>query len=309
MVASKMNARTCRVLGGIGAVFAFLLLIFNLNHHTSPLRERSKSSGHDGRLNNIYNATLGFERVFIINLPTRSDTRDLWTLAGHLTNVSVEFRNGVTDVHAKARPPGAEKFTNMPALGAWRANMDILQEMVAKGISSALIMEDDTDCDIRIKSQLETFARASRLLLQPGGDPLQSFEEDISKLKRLDSLRKEPTSSPYGDLDQWDVLWLGHLGTHTPDPGKGGNVAILNDHTVPEKQHIGDDWDDDQLSRYPDHTRIVERSIYTMGSQAYAISLPGARKMLYECGTKRIERAGKAPCDRKACFILPSCDC
>jgi hypothetical protein len=79
-------------------------------------------------------------------------------------------------------------------------------------------------------------------------------------------------------------------------------VAILNDHTVPEKQHIGDDWDDDELTRYPDHTRLVERSIHTMGSQAYAIFLPGARKMLYECGTKRIERAGKANCDRQAFF-------
>jgi hypothetical protein len=50
--------------------------------------------------------------------------------------------------------------------------MNILQKMVATGMGSALIMEDDTDWDIRIKPQLESFARASRLLLQPGGDPL-----------------------------------------------------------------------------------------------------------------------------------------
>jgi hypothetical protein len=39
--------------------------------------------------------------------------------------------------------------------------------IVSQNITSALILEDDIDWDIRIKPQLTTFARAARLLLQP----------------------------------------------------------------------------------------------------------------------------------------------
>jgi hypothetical protein len=117
MATSKMNARTYRLLGGIGAVCAILLLTFSFRH-SSPLSRSSKYDGHDGRLANIYNATLGFERVFVINMPSRTDARDMWTLAGHLTNVSVEFRDGIAEIAEKARPPGTEKYTKSHSLGA-----------------------------------------------------------------------------------------------------------------------------------------------------------------------------------------------
>ena len=39
--------------------------------------------------------------------------------------------------------------------------------MIEQNITSALILEDDADWDIRIKHQMRAFAKASRLRVQP----------------------------------------------------------------------------------------------------------------------------------------------
>jgi len=45
-----------------------------------------------------------------------------------------------------------------PIVGCWRAHLNVLQDMVRRGISSTLIFEDDADWDISFKSQLVQFA-------------------------------------------------------------------------------------------------------------------------------------------------------
>jgi hypothetical protein len=69
----------------------------------------------------------------------------------------------------------------------------LLNSVVENGYSSVLIMEDDMDWDVRIKSQLLQVAKGARYL-QP------SSKMDVS---------------PYGD--DWDVLWLGHCGEVFPE--------------------------------------------------------------------------------------------
>jgi hypothetical protein len=100
--------------------------------------------------------------------------------------------------------------------------------VVENNIASALILEDDTDWDIRIKSQMKTFAKASRILVQPMRDaadeyldptyphPQEGQEHGDFSLDNLERTR-EPTSSPYGDLERWDMLWVGHCGWVVPE--------------------------------------------------------------------------------------------
>ncbi|KAF2180364.1 glycosyltransferase family 25 protein [Zopfia rhizophila CBS 207.26] len=45
--------------------------------------------------------------------------------------------------------------------------MDILQKIVEENITSALILEDDADWDLCIKSQIQGFAKAAQVLVQP----------------------------------------------------------------------------------------------------------------------------------------------
>lgn len=157
------------------------------------------------------------------------------------------------------------------------------------------MLEDDVDWDIRIKELMQKFAKASQLLVQPlagtenehcdpswpdgkrGGEPMDLY---IDKHKV-----RQPTTSPYGDLERWDMLSVGHCGTHFPESRDGvplGRAVILDDETVPEPQHVEMQFGDHVLiSEYPPHTRVVSRSHGSVCSLGYALSLAGARRFLH----------------------------
>jgi hypothetical protein len=84
-----------------------------------------------------------------------------------------------------------------------------------------LILEDDIDWDIRLKSQLQTFAHAPQMLLSrpnaityPSPTDRRGGEEEKAHVNSY--ILKSTTwpagtnISPYGD--DWDILWLGHCG-------------------------------------------------------------------------------------------------
>lgn len=179
-------------------------------------------------------------------------------------------------------------------------------------------MEDDTDWDLRIKDQLEDFARASQLLVQPLVGTKDRFLDptyyadaetsgrynsdpphfDISPSSRDYKAIAKPTSSPYGDIENWDLLWLGHCGHKMPPVTEDlpfiplGRVPIFDDHTVPEKQHVDMQFGDSQVvDQYPHHTRVVSRARENVCTNAYAVTLPMARRILYELGIKEMRGA------------------
>lgn len=85
--------------------------------------------------------------------------------------------------------------------------------VVEKNITSALILEDDADWDIRIKSQMYDFAKASRLLVQPLHGTTDQFldpsypratkNQTPEQFSVDDERTAKPTTSPYGDLNRW----------------------------------------------------------------------------------------------------------
>jgi hypothetical protein len=102
-----------------------------------------------------------------------------------------------------------------------------------------------------------------------------------------------PRSSPYGDPDRWDVLWLGHCGADLPtaedsySPAPLARILHLNDPTVAEPQHLESEWGSGAYKTlYPPHTRITSRARKNVCSLAYAVSQRGARKLLYEIGLR-----------------------
>lgn len=176
--------------------------------------------------------------------------------------------------------------------------------MVEQNIMSALILEDDADWDIRIKSQMQDFARASRLLVQPSLASPEQFldptyprpsgdQQQPLNLEVETDQASVPVTSPYGDLDRWDMLWLGHCGTRFPRASDKnaplGRAVIRNDSTVPEPQHVSMQFGTDELiNEYPPHTRVVSRARMNTCTLGYALSLPGARKLLYELGVHKM---------------------
>lgn len=98
--------------------------------------------------------------------------------------------------------------------------------MIEQETTSAPILEDDADWDICIKDQMRDFAKASRLLVQPVSgtsdrflDPSHPQPKEDQKPQDFDireEVTSEPSTSPYGDIDRWDLFWLGHCGTRFP---------------------------------------------------------------------------------------------
>ncbi|EME43425.1 glycosyltransferase family 25 protein, partial [Dothistroma septosporum NZE10] len=255
-----------------------------------------------------------FGKILVIGLPTRTDKRDGVALAAAFSGMDVEFIDGVTDVDPKTLPPGGEgSGRSAGEFGSWRAHMNAVKHVVEHNLESALIMEDDADWDVRIKTQMREFALATRALLQPvkGAldsflDPSHPYGEDpkesawiASELSLDDAARVEPPkSSPYGDIDRWDLLWPGHCGSGWPVSGQHqplGRVVIRDDPTCPETQHIDPELGDGEyLELYPNHTRVVSYARNNLCILAYAVTQRGARKILYELGVREFRDAPDA---------------
>ena len=153
---------------------------------------------------------------------------------------------------------------------------------------------------------MSDFAKASRLLLQPLSepdsaeqflDPSHPQPQEDQKPQDFDIMKDstdEPSTSPYGDIHRWDLLWLGHCGTVFPHASDQkvpiGRAVIHDDETVPEHQHVEMQFGNSELvDTYPHHTRVVSRAWATTCTLGYGISLPGARRALYELGLNKMD--------------------
>ena len=227
------------------------------------------------------NKTLGFEKIFVIDLPSRFDKLDAFTLAASLTPFSFEVIAGVNGsaVPNKTLPgpwPGEDTVdtTNTPAVaaaqkGCWRAHLNAARTIVQEGLGSALIFEDDADWDINLREQLKTFAAGSRLLLAtPPGKERQRKK------------KHRASQSPYGD--GWDLLWFGHCGSK-PSADDRRRLIISNDKTVPHLDHRFNvaDVPPDMASRDESSRIMYHASGGTSCLYAYGLSLRGAQKALY----------------------------
>lgn len=166
--------------------------------------------------------------------------------------------------------------------------------IVTENLASALIVEDDVDWDIRIKSQLHQFAGAVHVLTQPltseSRKEVESADIHIGPGSSA-PLTLAPKRSPYGD--NWDMLWLGHCGARFPDKEKDGNLprgrVLFNDETVPSSQHVSLQFGTDELvKRYANHTRAVHHTAESVCSLAYAVTQRAARQILFDIGLKEL---------------------
>ncbi|KAK5949975.1 hypothetical protein OHC33_008936 [Knufia fluminis] len=222
-----------------------------------------------------------FQKVLAINLPGRTDHHDGLVLAAAVSGIELDFVDGVLgkDVADKVLPPSHVDDLNAGTKGAWRAHMNALSRVVENGWSTAFIIEDDVDWDVRLHQQLQDFALGSDYLLREYRQDTQASASSIQHFLT-------PETSPYGD--DWDVLWLGHCGSCIASPTR--TVLFENDETVPEINKISsfDNRERSFMQAYPQHTRVVTRVYDTTCTLAYAVSQRGARALLYELGLQKL---------------------
>ncbi|KAK5947468.1 hypothetical protein PMZ80_001618 [Knufia obscura] len=266
----------------------------------------NKASALQRRISDIYNSTLGFQKILAISLHARTDRRDSLTLTTSLTNITLTFIDGVrpTDILEKTLPPYAG-IANTGARGAWRGHINAMREVVSNGWGSALILEEDADWDVRVKEQLRDFAVGSLgvqmrsahapYFAERSGEYLR-YEDVTSWLGQTDSnANLHVPHSPYGS--DWDVLWLGNCGMRMNARREDWNTLAVvrsDDETaipVPDYHH----WDWEDAHPYDgamNHSRwYLSQPTDGVCSIAYAVSQRGARRILLELGMERADKA------------------
>lgn len=146
-------------------------------------------------------------------------------------------------------------------------------------LDTALILEDDVDWDIRLRSvQVPRAASAVRTMMPP--------RRPLNFIPRLE---QDPPSY-WGDHSTWDLLYLGHCGDyfHTVSyqglaSGKlytlnGVEHIVYNDPTLPPRSQLHP-FTQELFSALamPEHTRAFHRSKFPLCSFGYAISRPAAK--------------------------------
>ncbi|KAG8525285.1 uncharacterized protein KY384_008929 [Bacidia gigantensis] len=222
----------------------------------------------------IRNATLGFEKIFALALPDRKDRVRPLLDAANATNITITVLNAVRDseISETGKPknwPGERHRAG--ELGCLVSHVRTWNKMVANNISSALIMESDADWDLRIASILQPLPRA------------------ISRMVDFASWPRLPTNNPNDAPDvppspspnhpyglNWDILWLGHCGSNNEGTSR---IYSWNDSSVPpeNKEFVFDNGLN--ADQHIPGTRALYQFQRTTCSTAYAITLPGAKKL------------------------------
>lgn len=142
--------------------------------------------------------------------------------------------------------------------------------MVKERIASALILEDDADWDVTLKSQLVEFARGTSSLQESDGKTQQNNRENKVVL------------SPYGE--DWDLLWVGHCGARNREDEDQNYYVIRDDPTAVPQDLWG--WPRRQPNLTPaalqgENTRVVFTPVRGLCTFGYALSFRGAQRLLY----------------------------
>lgn len=257
-------------------VFSALTIVYgnhqnrirNLFYHTGNTTNQDAAKDFKVRpesLKDIANSTLGFEKVFVINLPERPDKLDQFVIISALSGFTADVIEGVkgSEVKNKSLPaleglPIKESSRNN-IVGCWRAHLNFAQTIVTNRLSSALVIEDDADWDTHLKDQLQEFAYGSQFVtgVTAGQEP----------------------HSPYGD--DWDLLWLGHCSCRIK-PDDLRRLVIENDATVPAPKRRANFGNIPNMNEegYDNHTRVVYQANGGVCTYSYALSYRGALRYL-----------------------------
>lgn len=191
----------------------------------------------------------------MISLPSRTDRQDARVVSAALTGFKFKIVDGVDGnaVDEKALPYTMEITRN--EVGCWRAHLNVLRDMVQRGVSTALVLEDDIDWDVSLKAQMTQLGYGSRFITDTPQDVIPH--------------------SPYGQ--GWDLLWVGHCKSNF-SPNNPRRWVIPNDWSA--KSWMDYSFGNPDMTQYNPHTRVIFETNQGCCTAGYAITLQGAQKAL-----------------------------
>ena len=231
------------------------------------------------------NATLGFGAVRVVSTPG-SPRRSKLQQAANVLRIQLSFPEHHTlwteqDVaEFRNHRNASESRVTLGSVKAWLSHRRVLREFLDSGDETTLILEDDVDFDIRLRTKQIPFAQtAARRLFQ--------------------SPSRNATAYPWGSPQHWDLLYIGHCGDFLSTHSEKGNVpgvgaqrpsdlsqlphTVYADETVPRGTDLHP-WTAHFLLALdvPQQHRLLHRSVRPFCSFGYAITRTTAEKLLAE---------------------------
>ncbi|RUS27345.1 glycosyltransferase family 25-domain-containing protein [Jimgerdemannia flammicorona] len=104
----------------------------------------------------VSNGPMGFDHIYVINLPHRDDRRIRMKAIADYLGVTFTFVDGVytndTEVEMYTEKYGAN--STAPQVACWRSHMNVYDVMIKNDDQSALILEDDIDAEANIERRV-----------------------------------------------------------------------------------------------------------------------------------------------------------
>lgn len=117
-----------------------------------------------------------FERIFIINLPSRTDRQA--EIAAQLKAIGLSLDDANLELFPAVRPDAAEGFPSIGARGCFMSHLGVLRTAQRLGLQRVAIFEDDldfaADFNARIASIIERLASANWSMFYGGYHMVQA---------------------------------------------------------------------------------------------------------------------------------------
>lgn len=219
----------------------------------------------------------------------QSPRRDGLLLAANITEIDITIPTQprwTDDDVASLRAERSSTITRGSAL-AWLGHMNALRAFLASDHSTALIIEDDVDWDIHLRTaQIPATASAFRSL---------TTNFNPSALDQTDY---------WGNTSTWDVLWLGTCGDHFLPKALPHPSLSYTDPTLPPLDRL-----QPKTAAFfanlniPSHTRLLHPTVFPLCTFGYALTRPAAHHLLHEIAAREAQ-GGTAAFDVR---VLEAC--
>ncbi|CAN9272249.1 unnamed protein product [Alternaria alternata] len=241
------------------------------------------------------NRTLGFGAVVVVSKEGSSRRQPL-IQAANVTDIDLTIppQPEWTEGDVQRFINGQEKVQKGSIL-AWLGHHNALKWFLDSGLETALILEDDVDWDIRLRSQqIPLAASAARQLLPPprSQHPYANAASNHTQY--------------WGDQDAWDLLYLGHCGDYFDVVTEDGPKTDRQSFNLTAMPHIL--YQDPTLPAWynlhpftqalfrllgmPEGSRVIHRSKFPLCSFGYAVTRRTAERLLNDLAPPKLKKTG-----------------
>ncbi|KAL1303002.1 hypothetical protein AAFC00_003318 [Neodothiora populina] len=249
------------------------------------------------------NSTLGFGAIVAVSHAT-SPRRQGLLAAAYITdlNISIPDQPAWTDedVDRLRRPPKETRMTRGSAL-AWLGHLNALRWFLSTDLETVLILEDDVDWDIRLRTQQvpRVAAAARTLTAREAGINQTSSRGDKNRNIVVQESSFMSTASAGGYWGEtsgnasWDLMYLGHCGDRFYPETWNDEIrskASFEDPSVPPL-HSLHTFTRRFLTRLGigTETRILHKSINPLCTFGFALTRHAAYRLLHEIAPREQE--------------------